>query len=142
MTAIRPLLTGRSIVKLDAQRAARKLAHWQQVAISACEQCGRNRLPEILAPAPFAQLLHEVPGYACAVILDPSAAVALGPAVAGCSRVLVCTGPEGGFTDEELSAATAAGCKAVRAGPRVLRTETAPLVAITIIQQVGGDLGN
>ncbi len=138
---IRPVLTERSVVKLDERRAAKKQTHWQKIAISACEQSGRNRIPDILTPAPLAAVLPEARGFGCAAILSPDATVSLAAAITGQGNLLLVSGPEGGFTDTEVAAATASGMIAARLGPRVLRTETAPLVALAIAQQVSGDLG-
>jgi len=142
---VRPLLTERSMVKLDERRAKKKLDHWQKTVISACEQCGRNRLPNIEAPKRLHDLLGGVGKFDLALILDPQASTGLTDALtshAAAVKVLICTGPEGGFTNEEVALATQAGMLNVHMGPRVLRTETAPLAAISIVQALLGDLRN
>ncbi len=140
---VQPLLSERSMVKLDAARSAKKLSHWQGVVASACEQCGRNRLPEVRAPATLDRLLPSVAGYACAVLLDPRARQPLGIALRelpATSRLILCCGPEGGFSAAEIAAAQAAGMQIAHMGQRILRTETAPLAALAIAQQLAGTL--
>jgi 16S rRNA (uracil1498-N3)-methyltransferase len=139
-----PIVTERSVVKLSSDRVEKKLRHWHSVVVSACEQCGRNRLPEISTPVDFANALADVRSYDYALLLDPrgeeSLASVLGDA-SETSQVLICTGPEGGFSDAERQAAVAAGMRPVRVGRRVLRTETAPIVALSIAQLLAGDMG-
>lgn len=142
---IRPLLTERAVVKLDASRTARKLEHWRRIAISACEQCGRNRIPTILPPAALTDCLNDCPtdtaDFDARLILHPGAGHSLAAAGLGRdARVVLCTGPEGGFTDAEVAAADRGGFRAVGLGPRVLRTETAPVAAIAALQALYGDL--
>lgn len=145
VTTIRPILTARSVIKLNAARAEKKRLHWQNVAISACEQSGRNRIPEILAPLPFAAALKLDRGngtaQTLAIMLDPSGTNSLGDHAGGNNAVGLWTGPEGGFTADEVSQAKQAGFKITQAGPRILRTETAPIVALSILQLLAGDLG-
>ena len=143
-----PLLTERSVVRLDAQQTLRKLNHWQAIAVAACEQSGRNRLPEILAPATLSGFLREsareADGEAAPaplrLLLSPSAARALGDVPRPAQAVTVLIGPEGGLADDEHEAVLAAGFTAVRLGPRVLRTETAAIVALALLQRQFGDL--
>ncbi len=140
---IQPLVSERSTVRLDAARAAKKLSHWQAVVASACEQCGRNRLPEVLAPASLDRLLPAVAGYDCAVLLDPRGQQPLGVSLQGLpatGSLVLCSGPEGGFSAAEIAAAQAAGMQISHMGPRILRTETAPLAALAIAQLLAGDL--
>lgn len=140
VVTITPLLTERSEVRLNPERADKKHRHWQQIAISACEQCGRNRLPAIAKP-------HNLPAWLAVtpmpgLVLDPEAGLTLGQIAAPTQTQLsLLVGPEGGLTTAEIAAATTAGFTAVHLGPRVLRTETAPLAAISIIQARWGDLG-
>lgn len=143
-----PLLSERSVVRLDAQQTLRKLNHWHAVAVAACEQSGRNQLPEVLAPATLGSFLREsVRGTTSdpspaplRLLLSPAAARPLAdvPRPAGALTVLI--GPEGGLADSEHEAALAAGFNAVRLGPRVLRTETAAIVALALLQRQFGDL--
>jgi 16S rRNA (uracil1498-N3)-methyltransferase len=140
--ALVPLLTERSVVRLDAQQAARKVSHWLAVAVGACEQCGRNRPPAVSAPRAFSAFLRDgAAGDGARLLLSPSATLALGELPRPLTAVTVLIGPEGGLSDEEVQAALAAGYTAVRLGPRVLRTETAAIVALTVLQQQFGDLG-
>lgn len=153
-----PVSVERSVVRLaNEERADRKLAHWQAVAASACEQCGRNRLPGITAPMDFFAALSLTDAIELRLLLSPEgqeSLAALAPkrsagddavvdasVVAGATRrVALLIGPEGGFEDHEIAAAARHGFRAVRFGPRVLRTETAAIAAITALQALGGDL--
>lgn len=140
VAAIRPVLAGRSVVRLDAERAARRLAHWRAIVVSACEQCGRSYLPELLEPLPLAEALAAHAG-AVGVLLDPDAATgadALAPP--GAAPLALLVGPEGGLTQAERAVARAAGFTGIRLGPRILRTETAALVGIALLQARFGDL--
>ena len=136
---IRPLLSERTGVRLDEKRWLRKREHWQRIAISACEQCGRNRLPENAAPVPLSTLLREeCPEAELRLILHPQGSAA--PLPSQCRSLYLLVGPEGGFSDDEVAAAVAAGFSALQLGPRVLRTETAPIAAISLAQARWGDL--
>lgn len=138
-----PVALGRSVMRVaDEERADRKLAHWQAVAISACEQCGRNRLPEILAPMDFAAALALAEDCGQRLLLAPAADQTLGsPGGITAAPLALLIGPEGGLEDEEIAAATRLGWRAVRFGPRVLRTETAAIATIAALQAKIGDLG-
>jgi 16S rRNA (uracil1498-N3)-methyltransferase len=118
--------------------------HWRAIAIAACEQCGRNRLPELAAPVTLAQLLGGEAGAATApglrLLLSPEASGTLADLKRPVTAVTVLVGPEGGLADEEEHSAVAAGFTAVRLGPRVLRTETAAIAALTLLQRELGDL--
>jgi 16S rRNA (uracil1498-N3)-methyltransferase len=129
----------RSVVRLDAERRAKRLAHLRQLAVSACAQCGRNRVPTVAAASDMAQALADLAGER--FILRPDAVSALGaPHVPG-HAATVMVGPEGGFDDAEVRAAEQLGCRSMRLGPRVLRTETAGLAALAVLQATAGDLG-
>lgn len=135
---VTPLFTERAEVKLAQERAARKVRHWQQVAISACEQCGRNRLPLIHPPAKLAPWLPATRGDRKFVLHHrgrPPAGRGASPA-----SITLLIGPEGGLSSGEIQAAEAAGFTSLSLGPRVLRTETAPLAAIAILQAQWGDM--
>ena len=137
---ISPVLTEFSVVKLDADRAAKRRDRWQKVAQSACEQCNRNIVPVVDAPQSLVEWLADNTGSDdLQLILQPDA-VACMPAidVAG-SELTILVGPEGGFSTAEQQRATAAGLQAVRLGPRVMRTETAALAALSIAQATWGD---
>lgn len=139
VTAIRPVLAARSVVKLDPAKVAPKIEHWRAIAISACEQCGRNTLPDILPPLPVAGTLTAHPG-ATGVLLDPEAAG--GPESLGRPAGPLCllVGPEGGLDERERDAAKGAGYRGIRLGPRILRTETAALTGVALLQGYFGDL--
>ncbi len=137
---ILPVESERSEVKLDAARAAKRLAHWQEVVVSACEQSGRAVVPEVLAPQPLAPAaaLREGHGF----LLDPLATQALsalhGSALRACTLAI---GPEGGWSPRDREQLIAAGFEGLRLGPRILRTETAGIAAIAALQAIAGDLG-
>jgi 16S rRNA (uracil1498-N3)-methyltransferase len=135
-----PVLTERSVVRLDAQQANRKSKHWRAIAIAACEQCGRNRLPEVGLPAQLRELLREPAGDRARLLLSPDAARRIEDVPRPANGVTVLIGPEGGLSEEELGHAQAAGFTAVHLGPRVLRTETAAIAALTLLQREFGDL--
>lgn len=141
VSRILPVASRRCVLKLGGDRAERRLEHWQQVAIAACEQCGRNRVPEIAAIQGLERLFADGSAEALGdrFILAPGAVQGLGQASAGGSRLSVLIGPEGGFDPEELRAADAAGWRRVSLGPRVLRTETAGLAALAALQAWAGE---
>lgn len=131
-----PLALERSVVKLDERQADKRLAHWRAVAVSACEQCGRNRLPAITAPASLTAALDRATGLR--LLLDPDATEPLqahGDALGGSVSLLI--GPEGGLTSAETAAAVTAGFQAVSFGARILRTETAAVAAVSVLQFLG-----
>lgn len=139
VAALTPLLTEHTGVRLADERAEKKIQHWRQIAISACEQCDRNRLPEIHALQTLEQWLAATATAERKFVLhhradaidvtgDPPASVAL------------LIGPEGGLSASEITLAEQAGYVSLQLGPRVLRTETAPLAAIAILQGWWGDL--
>jgi 16S rRNA (uracil1498-N3)-methyltransferase len=134
---IQPVFSERTEVRLGAERADKRLAHWQQVAIAACEQSGRVRLPRIHPPAP----LHEVrPGTGLNLFLDPLAK--LGPTGLETPESLAASiviGPEGGLSEAEIDQLTQLGFTGLRIGPRVLRTETAGPAVIALLQARFGD---
>lgn len=138
VTVIQPLTTRRTEVRLKGERSARKLVHWRQIAIAACEQSGRNRIPEIRAPQPFQALLDSPAELR--LVLAPGAGQSLAGLADAPQSLSLLVGPEGGLAAEEIAAAEAAGFLAVGLGPRVLRTETAPLAALAICQARWGDL--
>ncbi|TLY94764.1 MAG: 16S rRNA (uracil(1498)-N(3))-methyltransferase [Gammaproteobacteria bacterium] len=138
-SSIVPLLTERSVVRLSAPQAARKLEHWRAIAVSACEQSGRNRLPKVLSLIPLADFLTQS-GSGSRLLLSPTGSTRIQDVPTPVSSVTVLIGPEGGLADAEQSAALAAGFTAVRLGPRILRTETAAIAALTVLQREFGDL--
>lgn len=137
-----PVLSRRSVVRLEGERAARRVEHWRGVVASACEQCGRNRLPAVDELAALERWLERPPDAGVRrLMLAPGATTtlaALPPPVAG-ERIELLIGAEGGLAPEEMRAAALAGFVAVRLGPRVLRTETAGLAALAALQCLWGD---
>ena len=138
-SSIVPLLTERSVVRLSAPQAARKLEHWRAIAIAACEQSGRNRLPKVLSPVPLAEFLRQG-ASGSRLLLSPTGSTRIQDVPTPVSSVTVLIGPEGGLTDDEQQAAVEAGFIPVRLGPRVLRTETAAITALALVQREFGDL--
>ncbi len=138
-----PLASMRSKVRLDAERADRRLAHWQRVVEAACMQCGRDLLPEIEPARPLAQWL-AAPGPQPAgtrIVLTPDARLRLsGVAVTADAGVTLLSGPEAGLDPSEVRAAIDAGFIGACLGPRILRTETAGVAALAVLQAHAGDL--
>ncbi|MGH8290218.1 MAG: 16S rRNA (uracil(1498)-N(3))-methyltransferase [Steroidobacteraceae bacterium] len=136
-----PLLTERSVVRLDARQAERKLEHWQGIAVAACEQSGRNRIPDIAPPLGLQDFLRSrQKDGPTRLLLSPTGALGIGELQALDGGVIVLIGPEGGLAESEQRAALDAGFIAVRLGPRTLRTETAAIAALSVLQQRFGDL--
>jgi 16S rRNA (uracil1498-N3)-methyltransferase len=140
VTAIAPVIMARSVVRLDAEQAQKKLRHWQGIAANACEQCGRSVVPEVRPPQDFAQFLATAPRDGQRFVLSPSGQTSLAGFASVSTRVKLLIGPEGGLDDSELERAQQAGFTPVHLGPRVLRTETAGVVALTMLQTLWGDL--
>ena len=136
--AIRPLVTERSVVRLSEERADRRLLHWRSIVAAACEQCGRNRLPEVHPVAMLGALLAESDGDAQRLLLTTTGSVRLRD-LPPAGKIMLVVGPEGGLTEDEEERILRAGFLAVRFGPRVLRTETAPLATIAALQSMRGD---
>ena len=134
---IQPVICDRSVVRLSAERAAKREAHWRRVAVAACEQSGRNRVPEVRPTLSFMSWV-AVPCDLRRWALTPGA-----PALAAQARptapVELLIGPEGGLSEREQDLALSQGCVPVSLGPRVLRTETAPLAALAAINALWGD---
>jgi 16S rRNA (uracil1498-N3)-methyltransferase len=137
--AIQPLAVERSVVRLSAERAARRVAHWQAVAIAACEQSGRNRVPPVLPVASLATWLADARADALRLTLSPGAASTLRELGRPAGPVVLLIGPEGGLSPREQEDAQAFGFKPLRLGPRVLRTETAAVAALAAMQALWGD---
>lgn len=135
-----PLITGRTEVKLDAERTARRLAHWHAVIASACEQSGRVHLPTLDAPVRLATWAAELDSTAgLRLALDPNGDVSP-RSLPTFERATLVVGPEGGLSDQDLSMLDQADFLGLRLGPRILRTETAGLAAITALQVIHGDM--
>lgn len=133
VASIQPLLAERSVLRLSGERAERKRAHWQGVAIAACEQSGRNRVPLVREVVELGRWLAAAPPQALKLVLSFSpGAQALSTAAAG-NAALVLSGPEGGLSAREEEAALAAGFQPVTLGARVLRAETAPLAVLAAL---------
>lgn len=135
---IQPLVTQRSIVRLSQERQERRETHWQNVVVAACEQCGRNVVPAVLPLATLRDYLGTPAASGTRLLLSPLATETLRTLEVR-APVTVLIGPEGGLTDEERELAALAGFTGVRFGPRILRTETAPLAALAALQVLHGD---
>lgn len=133
---ITPLVSERCEVRLKDERADKRLAHWRQIAISACEQCGRSRVPTINPPLGLGDWLAQTTAD-LKLVLHPVAEPLASHARPASLAFLI--GPEGGLNDAEVQLAQQAGYHSARLGPRVLRTETAPVVALSVAQQLWGD---
>ncbi|HEY8332004.1 MAG TPA: 16S rRNA (uracil(1498)-N(3))-methyltransferase [Pseudomonas sp.] len=133
---ITPLVSERCEVRLKDERADKRLAHWRQIAISACEQCGRSVLPTLHAPVVLADWLAQTEAELKLVLHPVAEPLASHPRPQSLAFLI---GPEGGLSEAEVQQAQRAGYHAARLGPRVLRTETAPVVALSVAQQLWGD---
>ncbi len=139
VAAIDLVETERVELRLDPTRLSRRMRHWQQVIISACEQCGRSELPQLSAPVSLAQYLNSL-NLKTSIFLDPEAEQGFSSLTRPQSPVDIIIGPEGGFSESEKQQMQAQGVIGLALGPRVLRTETAGPAAIAIVQQLFGDL--
>lgn len=136
VSEISPLFSSRSMVRLNPDRRNKRIAHWQGIIRSACEQSGRSRLPILNPPTELSDWLSSHPG---GLMLHHMATDTLATRRAPGSGLNLLIGPEGGLSDAERAKAVEQGYKAVRLGPRVLRTETAPIAALAAIQVLWGD---
>ncbi|MBL8483729.1 MAG: 16S rRNA (uracil(1498)-N(3))-methyltransferase [Rhodocyclaceae bacterium] len=135
-----PLQSRRSVVRLDETRAARRVEHWRRLVLSSCEQCGRNRMPDIAPVAALPEFLaHSMQTAGLKLCLDPAAEQALGAVHAVAREITLLVGPEGGFDETETLIARQAGFAGVRLGARVLRTETAGCTALAGLLALAGD---
>ena len=139
VTRLVPLTSARSQIKLDAERAARRMEHWRGIITHACEQCGRNRVPELLAPMTVAEFV-AIDTASTRLTLAPGSAMTLVSLAKPDLNASLVVGPEGGLSASELAVLEAHQYQGVRLGPRVLRTETAALVALATLQAIAGDL--
>ena len=135
---IQPVISRRVEVRLDKKRQAKRLAHWQGVVISACEQSGRALVPEVKVPLSLEDWL-AVADVSQRLVLEPAAEREMSSFPIAGDAVSVLVGPEGGFTTRELDDVQAMGVTAVSLGPRVLRTETAGPAAVAVLQANAGD---
>lgn len=138
VSAIVPVDSRRSVLKLAGERAAKRVAHWQGVAASACEQCGRNQVPIVAPLERLDQWLARPADGVLRLMLAPDAETTLAD-LAPAKHVQLLIGAEGGLDPQEVIAAQQSGFQAVRLGPRVLRTETAGLAALAALQALWGD---
>ncbi|WP_028989687.1 16S rRNA (uracil(1498)-N(3))-methyltransferase [Thermithiobacillus tepidarius DSM 3134] len=138
VAGIQPVFCAATVVRLDADKRERRRAHWQEIAVSACEQCGRNRVPPVLPPVDFAQALTQATA-GLRLVLHGQAAAGLRDLGRPDAPVTLLIGPEGGLSAAEIAAAEAAGFRPLRLGPRVLRTETAGVAALAALQALWGD---
>ncbi|HWW19687.1 MAG TPA: 16S rRNA (uracil(1498)-N(3))-methyltransferase [Steroidobacteraceae bacterium] len=140
VSAIVALQAERSVVRLGDEAHRKRAEHWRAIAVSACEQCGRNRIPTIEVVADLPAALARAPSGDTRVLLEPGAQQALAEQAPRSSAMTLLIGPEGGFAPDELALAREQQFIPCRLGPRVLRAETAPLAALAVIQAVAGDL--
>jgi 16S rRNA (uracil1498-N3)-methyltransferase len=138
VSRIVPIASERSMVRLSGDRAEKRILHWRNVVIAACEQCGRNRVPEVVGITDIEDFLDVERGAELRLLLAPDAGQSL-KQLPRPEKVTLLVGPEGGLTGREHARAERAGFVPVRFGPRVLRTETAPLAAIAAMQVLWGD---
>lgn len=139
VTKITPLISERTEVKLSGERLEKRLTRWQQQIISACEQCGRNVLPQLSSSAKLPAWCQDNTADVKAVLHHRTANTLTSEQSPKAVSLLV--GPEGGLSDDEIKLATTCGFVPMSLGPRVLRTETAPLAAISLLQYIWGDMG-
>jgi 16S rRNA (uracil1498-N3)-methyltransferase len=140
VASIHPVLATRSVARPKGERADSRRAHWQKVVISACEQCGRNKIPEVHPLTSVDDYLRESrPDAFSSILLSPRSELALSKAVAGKSAFVLAAGPEAGFDADEEAAFASAGFTPLKLGPRVLRTETAALAALAALSALRGD---
>jgi len=138
VSRIIPLFTEHCGVQLHGERLEKRIKHWQGVVISACEQCGRNRIPQVDSPLTLSRWLAS-PGSGMRLVLSPAAEHSLTRLPAPDGAVTLLIGPEGGLSDQELALAVQAGFLGLRLGPRVLRTETAAVAALAAMLGIWGD---
>ncbi len=142
VNAIHPVLTERTVVKLDAKDALKKQEKWQRVALEACKQCGQNWLPEVHVPKPFLEVLRELPQQEVKIIaaIQPDSKSVKAILSGSPKSAALCIGPEGDFTPAEYTAARASGFAPMTLGPLVLRVETAALFAVSVLShELRGD---
>lgn len=139
VAAIQPLATQRSIVKLAGERAEKRREHWQGIVISACEQSGRSVVPQVAAPLSLAQWLANAGPFNLSLTLSPFADKTMHELPAPSVNICLLIGSEGGLTEAEIEMASNKDFQPVRLGPRILRTETAPLAALAAINTLWGD---
>ena len=134
---VQPVLAARSVARPKGERAENRRSHWQKVVIAACEQCGRNRVPEVLPLLPLAD--YRPAGDVAGILLSPSAELPLSKLPLKGNQFILAAGPEAGFTAQEEAALVEAGFAPASLGPRVLRTETAAVAALAALSALRGD---
>jgi 16S rRNA (uracil1498-N3)-methyltransferase len=139
VAAVQPVIAARGARFPSDERGRKRLAHWRQIAVSACEQCGRNRVPPVHDGADLDAWLAARAAARPGIVLDPAARIGIDAVPTPASSIDLLVGPEGGFTSDEVARATRAGFTPVRIGPRILRTETASLAALAAIHTLWGD---
>jgi 16S rRNA (uracil1498-N3)-methyltransferase len=140
VSRITPVLSDRSIVRLGSDRAAKRQKHWSKIVQGACEQCGRNTVPQIDMPQPLSDWLdQDDASQARRIVLKPGAEKSIASLPVAEHGVILLVGPEGGFSDMEYQKAEFRGFQTASMGPRVLRTETAAVAALAVLQASCGD---
>ena len=136
---IRPVISERCVVRLSGERAEKRVARWQEIVVSACEQSGRSIVPKVLPLTTYAQALQQLPQETAKLLMSLNRAQKLSDVQPQSGKVVFMVGPEGGWTEKEEQQAFDAGFQSVTLGKRVLRTETASLAAIAAMQTLWGD---
>lgn len=136
---IRPVISERCVVRLSGERAEKRVARWQEIVVSACEQSGRNIVPKVLPLTTYAQALQQLPQETAKLLMSLNRAQKLSDVRPQSGKVVFMVGPEGGWTEKEEQQAFDAGFQSVTLSKRVLRTETASLAAIAAMQTLWGD---
>ena len=136
---IRPVISERCVVRLSGERAEKRVARWQEIVVSACEQSGRNIVPKVLPLTTYAQALQQLPQETTKLLMSLNRAQKLSDVQPQSGKVVFMVGPEGGWTEKDEQQAFDAGFQSVTLGKRVLRTETASLAAIATMQTLWGD---
>lgn len=139
VACITPVITERCQVKIDKEKVAKKMHQWRNIVIGACEQCGRNQIPELRQPVYLEQFVKEAKEH-LRFILHPAFNKTWRDYPVQLPDVALIIGPEGGLSDEEITLTSDYGFLPLSLGPRVLRTETAAITALSVLQAVGGDL--
>lgn len=140
VTKFFPLVTERCNVRLDSEREEKRLLHWQSVIISACEQSGRNRIPDIASPQSLKTWLAEAHDYQCFVLSPYTQKKLTAQSISQNKPILILIGPEGGLSDEEIALCEQHHFTPLNLGPRILRTETAGIAVVSALQGQYGDM--
>ena len=137
--AIQPVISERCVVRLSGERADKRVARWQEIVVSACEQSGRNMVPEVRPLLPYREALKQMSSETTKLLMSLNRAQSLRAVKPFSDDLIFMVGPEGGWTDEEERMAFESGFQSVTLGKRILRTETASLAAIAAMQTLWGD---